>query len=204
MINNDQLILTLELKNNEKIKIYSDDKFQAIDPYSYTAVIFHKNNQFYTLEGNFLYPLHHFLLALQKLLREGLLFKLKLDDSIIQDIGYLWHVWIYGDETSLVCSTDKNNHTYWIGQEYELSSGEYMSWIYNDEQGHIIFKITPTYRYFDRDDDQEVKKFQNWMKSYQPLFTTIISQETAQQWLKQTEAILEEIDKNMAKRIAAR
>lgn len=81
----------------------------------------------------------------------------------------------------------------------------FIIWIYNDDHNNIIFEVTPEYpRCIDQENEIEVKNYQNWMKSYQPLLISIISQETAQQWLKQAETILEEINKNMKKIVAAR
>ena len=140
-----------------------------------------------------------------KLLKKSLRGDLLLHHSINFDIGYQSNQTINDSSFTAFKYTDQNNDTYWIGQKYELSSYNYTAWIYNDDQNNIIFEVTPEYpRCIDQENEIEVEDYQNWMKSYKPLLITIISQETAEQWLKQAETILEKINKNMEKIIAAR
>lgn len=202
MINQEQLFV-FKLHENEKFIIILEDDVQSIDHYSGCKIMFHLGNQQYQLYEEF--PLNIFLLTLQTLIKKSLYNVLPLHESITQDIGFLWNQWLNEDAINLVYITDHNNDTYWVGQKYELACHEYISWIYNDEQGNIIFEITPAYPLgcIDQENELEVKNYQNWMKSYEPLVITIISEETALQWLKQAEAILEEISKNMAKRVVA-
>lgn len=200
-IKNDQLILTLELKNNEKIEIYADDHFDLITHYSYTTVIFYQGNKLYILENDLFIPLHHFLIRLQKLLCESLSHNLKLDDSITYDIGYLWNIWIHGNDISLARVIKNNKYPFWVGEKYELSSGQYVSWIYNDEQNNIIFQMTPTYPVvcFDQENQREVKKYQAWMKKYRSRFKTIIPIDIAILWIEETQQILDIIHVNSEK-----
>ncbi len=94
--------------------------------------------------------------------------------------------------------TNNNNDTYWVGLLYELSSFDAVAWVYNDKDYNIIFEVTAAYPLgcIDQDNKSEVEKYQAWMKSYKPIYKTIISPELAQTWLLQIQEILEIIDKN--------
>lgn len=200
MITDSQNIIeTLKLQNNATINIYSEENLQTITHYSYTHVTFHQNNQIYPLCAEF--PLHLFLETLQKLIKRSLSNNLKLDASITHDIGYLWNEWLNNDHAPLLYITDKNNDTSWIGQQYELASHEYVSWIYNDENQNIIFEITPAYPFgcIDQQNEEELKNYTNWMQSYKPIFKTIISKETALKWIEQATQILNIVDENSKK-----
>jgi len=99
------------------------------------------------------------------------------------------------DAINLVYITDRNHDTYWIGKRYELACHRWISWIYNDELGNIVFEITPAYPQglIDQDNDEQVQQYQMWMNSYQPFCINIILQEKAEQLLRQAETILAEI-----------
>lgn len=191
MINN--ILLKLSVEKNQNIIISSQD--QIITAYSYGDVFFKKNNQLYQIYGEF--PLQIFLLTLKKLLTKSLFGSLSLHPSINHDIGYLWNQ--RGNDPTFISIkyTDQNNDTYWIGQKYELSCYNYVAWIYNDNNGNIILKITPAYpRCINQENAEEVEHYQKWMQKYQPADTTIISPEKVEQWLLEIQPILETIIKN--------
>ena len=196
---NNYFIISFKLQKNTIMDIYSEDNLQAITHYSYSTVIFNQNNQTYTISREF--PLHLFLSILQKLLKKSLHNNLQLNPSINHDIGYLWNEWINNNHTSLLYITDKNNETSWVGQQYQLSSDDYLSWIYNDEKQNIIFELTPAYPLgcIDQENEQEIKNYRKWIQSYTPLFKDIIPYHIAQEWIIQTEQILDIIDKNSEK-----
>ena len=199
----DNKLFVFKLHENEKFIIILEDDVQLIDCYFSGSIILNYNNQSYQIDGAS--TINIFLLTLQKLLKKSLRGDLLLHHSINFDIGYQSNQTINDSSFTAFKYTDQNNDTYWIGQKYELSSYNYTAWIYNDDQNNIIFEVTPEYpRCIDQENEIEVEDYQNWMKSYKPLLITIISQETAEQWLKQAETILEKINKNMEKIIAAR
>ncbi|MBP6869778.1 hypothetical protein KBC04_02765 [Candidatus Babeliales bacterium] len=187
--------MKLLLEKDQYIIISSSDTIQTMNAYSDGDASFKKHNQCYQIYGEF--PIQIFLLTLQTLLTKSLFGNLPLHHSISQDIGYLWNQ--QGNDPTFISIkyTDQNNDTYWIGKKYELSSYDYVAWIYNDEQSHIIFEITPAYpRCINQENEQEIAHYQKWMQEYKPACKIIISQKAAQEWVEQCQQILDIIDKN--------
>ncbi len=132
--------------------------------------------------------------------------KLQLHSSIQKNIGYYWNQDL-NEENPNIYFNGGNKGKSWIGNKYFLWATDsskkyeqYGTWLYNDEQGNIIFEVTPTYpdTFVDLEDLADVKAYQEWMEnSYQPFFTRIISKETAMQWLNQANQILEIIRENI-------
>ncbi len=192
-----EFIASLLCHDNKKIICYSEEDLKIIDGYSQAQVFFcDDNNQSYQIDGES--TVNIFLLTLQKLLKKSLFGNLVLDDSVHNNIGYVWNQWINDSTVILPDYTDNNNDTYWVGLRYELSSYDAVAWVYNDKDYNIIFEVTPAYPLgcIDQDNKSEVEKYQAWMKSYKSIYKTIIPVELVQTWLLQIQEILEIIDKN--------
>ena len=186
----------LSIEHDQTIIISSEDTIQEITGYSDGDVFFQTDNQSYQIYGEF--PLQIFLLTLKKLLTKSLFGNLQLHHSIHQNIGYLYNR--QGNDPTFIATqyTDQNNDTYWVGINYELGCYNYVAWIYNDEESNIIFEITPAYpRRIDQGNPEELEHYQAWMQEYKSTYKTIISDQTAQQWLLQIQEILDAITQNM-------
>jgi hypothetical protein len=84
---------------------------------------------------------------------------------------------------------------------YHLWAGKnLMSWMYNDDEGNIIFEVTPIYPYMYEDAEKEPSyvPYKEWIKDYKPLLIRKISKEVAQKWLKDANTIVEQINNNIA------
>lgn len=141
---------------------------------------------------------------LATLLKLALSFSLKLDHSIIHNIGYQWNQDM-NDKNSNLLYEQENNIKNWIGTKYLLwstsdaSPQQFGTWLYNDSKNNIIFEITPIYpdTFVNQENPQEIKAYQEWMaKEYTPFFTHIISTDIAMQWLHQANIILQIIKSN--------
>jgi len=88
MLKQEQLFI-FTLDDNQKIVITLEENAELLDPYVWCMVTFDKDNQQYPLCENF--PLNIFLLTFQTLLKKSLANILPLDQSLTQDIGYLWN-----------------------------------------------------------------------------------------------------------------
>jgi hypothetical protein len=195
-IDNKEYITSLVLDENQKIVCFTDDNITIISGYSYATVYFDNASHLYKISEE--YPLHLFLEDLQILLKQALFGNLIIDDSLQQNLGYVWNQWINDHAIQLTQYTDKNNDTYWIGLRHQLAAYECAAWIYNDENYNIIFEITPGYPLgcIDQENQEEVAKYKKWLESYQPILKTIISPEIAHQWIAQAQEIIEIIEKN--------
>ena len=131
------------------------------------------------------------------LLTKALNAELKLDSSISQDIGYLYNEELQ-DRPGLSYKKWEGRE-YWIGYDYKLWSYKYATWLYNDYKGSIILEITPMYDNLHDDTDDLVaqKKYDNWKEYYFPYFIQNIPHEVAQEWLSQSQKILEIIELNI-------
>ena len=115
-------------------------------------------------------------------------------------LGYEWNQ-ITAQE---IRYCDRGN--YWWGISYIVGGGfngeKYTSgWLYNDEQGQIIFEVTENYfwHFEDESEGEHYITYQEFMKNYKPLITRIIPHEVARRWLAQCEHLLEQICENEKK-----
>ena len=126
-----------------------------------------------------------------KLLRKALVQNLKVDASIQKDIGYLYNQDLHEGRSDLKYETF-GALEFWVGESYKLWAYQSASWLYNDKDGNIVFKITPVYIPENQIFNQI--KYQEFMNRYAPLHTKIISHETAQILLHKAESLLHDIE----------
>lgn len=66
-----------------------------------------------------------------------------LDKSITHDVGFEWNEY-FADKRG---PTEADQY-YWTGNSHKQIRPYYDGWLYNDEDGNIIFEITPFYPWF--------------------------------------------------------
>jgi hypothetical protein len=127
-----------------------------------------------------------------------------LHASIVDDIGYLYNE--YYQNKSKYIEVQVGRVITWVGYKYQLWQAYYrkkrfVTWMYNNVNGDIIFEITPFYPFLFCNPAQEPNYiiYEEWIKKYKPYFIKIISREIAQQWLVKSSSILEQIDKNIVR-----
>lgn len=151
------------------------------------------------LKNDFLYE---GLVTFISMLKKAVVNELKLHNSLTEDLGYMWSKKLHG-ETDFV----KNKNGLWVGQlnllwntscDNELVT---TTWLYNDDQGKIILKITPTYvwKFDDPVTGNDLKEHDNFLQNYQPILSRVISTQIAKQWLAKSQNLLEQIDAKLAK-----
>ena len=93
--------------------------------------------------------------------------------------------WIADNTIFLQCKTNSNNSC--------------NTFLYNDEQGNIIFEISAAYPWFFEDaPSPELNiSYDDWLPKYKILYKTTISRKVAQQWVKQFNELYEKLDANM-------
>ena len=147
-------------------------------------------------------PIYYNMQQLENFLQKTLINNLKLDKSISSDIGYLCNEYSY-NESGFTLHTFPSGYVGWIGYQYhtwEAASNDtrYITWLYNDSCGNIIFEITPFYPYMYCEPEEEPNyiPYHEWIKTYKPYLTTILPIEIAQQWLDQAQYIIKNIQNN--------
>jgi hypothetical protein len=132
---------------------------------------------------------------------------LPIHNSIQTSIGYIYNEYLQntynkkGMYTSNLVYKLQDGIESWIGNEYKLwGYGSIVSWLYNDANGSIIFEVTPVYPGGFGNPERKAKAnvaYKEWLITYKPYYIGEISHATAQQWLKQAQAILNQIEKNI-------
>lgn len=184
--------LTFQFNEYEKIVI-KIDKYPEDVPYCFYEAHFYMINE-YNQEILLSYDslpshLEAFIIALNQALQN----QRQIDSCFVQNIGYYWNESINGPDLE-----HPFNENYSILKKYSPWGAHTSTWIYNDEQGNIIFEITPYYPHA-HSDKYSYQDFLQWLKNYKSLFKMIIPRNIAHQWLIQATEILAEIDANTDK-----
>jgi hypothetical protein len=195
--------IIFDLYNDEKIVIKSQIPLSEINYCTEASIILiQKSKQLLLAQDSFYSNVKRLNTLLKKVLKQELI----LHSTITKDIGYLFNQYsaiICGEklkEPTFLTYIKKNNESYWIGNDYHLWAGDYITWLYNNSDGKVItFEVTPFYPYMYCQSEEEPNHllYEEWIKTYQPCLIREISIQTAQEWLKQTEFILQKIDSNI-------
>ena len=186
-------LLTFKLNDHAKIIIQLHHQNDVIDAGYEARLYFIHYNHRLLLSYSFV---RTDIGELRKLLNKALNDELQADEIFTQDIGYSWnHTLNQKDISNGIFGENFDILNY-----YKPWSAGRCTWIYNNEQGNIVFEITPlyphTYTYKKR--KRSYNYFLKWMQFYKPIYKQIISREIAQQWIDQANQIIAEIDKNTA------
>lgn len=175
-------------------------------------ILFYRNCEYILSEGS----LRESLFVLSSLLKKALANQLQLDPSIEtsgpinKDIGYLYNEHCQQlfneyitNRAGLSYVKNERDKNIWIGYAYRLWCYDLQSWIYNDQNGNIIFELSPLYttNYVDQEKEYAIL-YEQWLKSYSPFLIRIIPRDIAQNWLNKAEHILAIIEKNVKSLIA--
>lgn len=203
--------LIFQLNDNEKIAIKLVEPIQEIHCCYEAQIIFidRSGSQYLINEDS----VRESMYSLSGLLNKALKNQLKINALLsLRDIGYFFNEYRQSKPDTIYEIDDSGQEGDWIGSKYLLWGKEVTAWIYNNDQGEIIFEITPdfpgqpTYRFNDEplslEEQENYKKYEEWIKNYKPLLIRVISREIAQQWLDQANEILTAIEDNI-KRLKA-
>ncbi len=178
------------LNDTATIKIDSNIEIEKLTCCDSVTTILLKNDQSYLLSTN---ALHDNMYILKNALKKALKNEHQLHPSIIEDIGYL-----YNQELQFKPGLVYNDTDSWVGLKNLLWNDELATWLYNDVKGNIILHITPLYpgNWTDIQFDEKAneKAYAEWIAHYQPLWTTMLSQTTAQAWLDFAEKIFDRLN----------
>ena len=109
-----------------------------------------------------------------------------LDSSAAKKLGIEWNEYFEG----IIKDTDVGEY-HFFGNSHKQIRPYFDGWMYNDENGNIIFEITPSYPWSDPKQKSHPDKisFKQFMKDYKPVIKTMIPKENLKQWIKQAEML---------------
>jgi hypothetical protein len=124
--------------------------------------------------------------------------QLSINSEFTNEIGHLWNY---------VCNKKKSHDRFSEKTKKErkkftpylaFQRHDFTTWIYNDSNGNIIFKITPLFKSWKpRRKQPKYITFLHWMKNYKPILIRIIPKDIAEQWLDQANQIYNVVKNNI-------
>lgn len=113
--------------------------------------------------------------------------KKTLDLVVENDPGFEWNQYYEG----LIADTDVLEKYHCWSNSHKQIPPYFNSWMYNNQNGDVIFEITPFYPFH-----HETKKthpgfvtYKKWIKDYKPTVITTIPKENLKQWIIQAKEL---------------
>lgn len=136
--------------------------------------------------------------------------KLILDKSIIQNLGYCWNDILAGRKDKLtLINEDYGEFVDWVGLKYYLfgsyaDSDLYVStWLYNDQDGNIVFEVTELFKWSIKktysEQDPEFLQYLEFLKGYQSIIKVIITPGYAKDLLENIQTLYKLFQQNEQK-----
>ncbi|HLC06891.1 MAG TPA: hypothetical protein VJJ26_01760 [Candidatus Babeliales bacterium] len=192
--------IIFRLSNTERLVVDLEMPFETLPCFCQITISFYDGFREYIL--NLHDHLEDGIRKFRDILEKSLKGEMRLHKSLTNDLGYL-----HNECLKYALNTDDEtwqlnpNLTYdedeiWIGYNYQLwACGQWAAWMYNNENGEIIFEITPRYPGFCVEEGELVAMpaYEKWMESYHFAILRVISREIAQKWLTQADGMLDHI-----------
>ncbi|HTM05895.1 MAG TPA: hypothetical protein VL201_01520 [Patescibacteria group bacterium] len=165
---------------------------------AFTNIFFKQTNTYTLLAYD---TLNEACILLNVSCKEALKQKYYFDEKNFPDIGLIYNDAIYKKvrtnykDKSLKDTLDCTNKL--VVWSPVVSKNNMQTWMYNDVNGQIVLFIAPIYPFtFTSNRVKGYMSYAEWIKTYKPFVKRIISPETAQEWIKQTDEIMTLIQKN--------
>jgi hypothetical protein len=142
-------------------------------------------------------PLYEKLYDFAYFLKKSLYQEKIVDEQSVPDIGFLFNEMRY-KKTMLhekITFNDLYNHVLWSPV---IARDSIQTWLYKNTKGEIFLFLAPVYPFFFTKPYKKNPSYQEWIKTYKPFGRYVISQNSAQQWLKQVYDIMNLIETNSA------
>lgn len=124
--------------------------------------------------------------------------KLLLNFELHDEIGYAWNLLSYQKKAHDEYSDETFRKREELYSYLVFNGRDYATWMYNDDQGNIMLKITPLFPLGrTRNKMPKYNTFLHWMKTYKPIAIRIIPMHIAMQWLDQARQINHVIEHNI-------
>lgn len=169
--------------NNAEAIVYADSAVSCKwNCYGQKSLFLQQNDYYILLSEESVYEN---MLSLKDRLALCLRAELKLSLDGMQDLGVAYNNCLQNDSDAT---------PYFIAVENIIGyccwgSDQSITWLYNDQDGSIIFECCPIYN-----KKRDKKNYNKWLETYKPLVTRIITYQQAEKWLKETQSIIDYID----------
>lgn len=109
-----------------------------------------------------------------------------LDDNSAKILGVEWNQYF----ERVIKDTNVDQYLCWSNSHKQIRP-YFNSWMYNDQEGNVIFEITPFYPWHGetKKSNPDFISYKEFMKDYKPIIKTIIPKENLKQWIKQAEML---------------
>ena len=186
--------LILKLSENELIEILTVDRinFNKIDfSYGEIQAYFVNNKEVPLCIGE--ETASSFFISFINNLKKAIDNELPLHESLTRNLGVLYNEYHQDQPGFFMVSSLDGLSRYWVGANYivwstyNTTKPMLTSWLYNDNEGNIIFEVTKNYKWSTCPDDPEDPDFMSYgdfMKDYKPLIHRTIPRDIAVKWLK--------------------
>ena len=189
--------LTL-LLNFEKIVIESPVVLNELATLDYAKIIFVTIDKKYVLHNE---EIGAALERLCQVMNEALQGKIPLPNKFKKkDIGYFYNQGLYSLPVAKRIEKSNEITCFFLWGSPCNIDPNLETWLYNDEQGNIIFHVTENFR---RDNSKLIKDqkaaYKEFMQKYKPVLVRIIPRDIAQEWVNQWAALFEVCVTNVPK-----
>ena len=119
---------------------------------------------------------------IQKLIKN----QMKLDKMTIGDPGVEWNKYPKG-----IRGTEDTNKYHFFGNSHKQIEPYFDGWMYNDENGNVIFEITPFYPWHGekKKSNPDFISYKQFVKDYKPIIKTVIPKKSLKQWIDQAKKL---------------
>lgn len=109
-----------------------------------------------------------------------------INNSFINSIGFEWNQFFEG----ILKDTEVDQYHCWSSCHKQVEPC-FNSWLYNDENGNVIFEITPFYPWHGKTKKTNPEKisYKEWIKTYKPILKTMIPKDSLKQWIVQAKEL---------------
>lgn len=203
--------IIFQLNGTQKIILSLEESLDHVHCCYWANIFFIQHDARYLLMNEVVrYSMDCFVGALKKVLANKLKLhpSIEIDGQLTKDIGYIFNENRQGNNENVVEEIENGEkYAMWVGYKYMVWGKNAILWMYNDDTGNIFLEITPSFpgkpTYLDLDnpltqeEKENITKYKQWIKTYQPILIKKIPQSTAEKWLKQANDILAIIRKNV-------
>lgn len=199
-------LLSLNIDQNDCFEIVTEleDNDYIMNLYNTIFMIYlhHQTEKYKVHRFAVGYDLYYLAEHIQKCINNQLPIPQELEQDI--DLGWLWN-----EHTNKIILAEEVGSQLpswkWVGtpllflENKGAGFDSCMTWLYNDENGNILLKVSSAYPWFFKDTpaDHLYISYNEWLSSYKVHYKTIIPRDVAQKWVKDLQGLYAMLELNL-------